>query len=194
MRRVILVHVYFEPHPINAPHLSTCSAAMSRSGQLVRSVGNAPGHRGLDTARETTPAVHRCGYRPRELQPARRRRLGRASSGSRDALASCAAYGGANDAFEDLFAQPPPPSRCCVSGQPKPAMKVSEVISWSSSGGNGGRTSICRDGVRKSRRVSLYIDPDPPMPLTNRLLSCEEMAIFAVRLNVPGAGGGVRHV
>ena len=54
---------------------------MSRSGQLVRSVGNAPGHRGLDTARETTPAVHRCGYRPRELQPARRRRLGRASSG-----------------------------------------------------------------------------------------------------------------
>ena len=83
--------------------------------------------------------------------------------GSRDAPASCAAYRGANHAFEDLLAQPPPPSRCCVSRRRKPATKVNGVISPSNSGGNGGRTSIGRDGVRKGRRLGLCIDQDPPM-------------------------------
>ena len=54
---------------------------MSRWSQLVASVENAPEHRRLDIAREETLTVQLCAHCQQELQPARRRRLGRAFSG-----------------------------------------------------------------------------------------------------------------
>ena len=87
MRMVILVHVHYEPHPINGPHLPTCFSAVAPSSQLVVSVENAPEHRRIhgriDIARLATLALQLLETRPRQLQPRRYQRGEEATGGRR---------------------------------------------------------------------------------------------------------------
>ena len=160
---------------------------MSRSSQLVPRVwacfrASAARH----TARGTL-AVHLCASRPRQLQPVRGRQRCAASAGFSgfasgwSAISSCkrgpdVRFHTANADGADAHQRK---ADSCHKGD------GDEVVVQVGRGWTPNRTQS--SGCAKSTTTRLLDRPRPPHGLAIRQPPCEEMAIFAVRLNVPDA-------